>query len=856
MYEYREEDRQGYSQSIVDQLGRRSFWIFTLLALVAIAAYAIFESQTASDRAGAAEINLAGRRRMLSQHIGLLASQLLHRNAPQETQQLADAINDMAQIHDMLLRDARGHGFHNPEDEEIDNPLTPAAVIAEMQHFLSLGQKLATTPYDSPEYRPLAEELVALSLQVLPDLDRLVGLYQAQSEQRTDALRFLQACALVAALCLLAFSGLGILRPLIRQVRHALEEQEKSETALRHAIEENRLILETTDEGMFGIDRNGYIRFANRAAATMLGRDASSLVGRHHHPEIITSSTGCPICRMLASAGPTRVSDGWFNHGIPQPNAAEPITFPVEYSVAARPDGEGTIISFRDIADRHAAEIKLQRFQQRLVDAIEAMDDAFALFDGEDRLILHNLRFAELFSPESSTIRIGMSFSEFIHDIAVQGLYPQTTDGGNDWLATRMEMHRQAAGSSEIPLANGSWLRITERHTREGGTVVIWSDVSNLKRALIAADQGSQAKSEFLARMSHELRTPLNAILGFARVLEKDAASPLNDAQQEYVHHILHGGQHLLGLINEILDLSAIESGKLKVEIEDIDLPSVLHECLALIKPLASNREITLKISGSESATVAADRKRLKQVLLNLLSNAIKYNRHGGEVQVNIGATPSGIRLDISDTGQGIPPELAQRVFQPFDRLGLENSEGTGIGLAITRRLVELMGGSICFESTVNIGTTFRVELVPAGQQGLAPADESQTAPPAQFLTRQPELAAPAAPCLLAFGLSAEDAQLLRLVASTLREVRLIESDDAAAVQSILDESPCRAIIIDETRLPAWLAAVPPKDGWPPLIALSIAPTEAMKQIDSVPYWQLKPIKSREMARLLREIVR
>eukprot|EP00825_Cyclidium_porcatum_P023247 TRINITY_DN2557_c0_g1_i14.p2 TRINITY_DN2557_c0_g1~~TRINITY_DN2557_c0_g1_i14.p2 ORF type:complete len:243 (-),score=35.08 TRINITY_DN2557_c0_g1_i14:591-1319(-) len=209
-----------------------------------------------------------------------------------------------------------------------------------------------------------------------------------------------------------------------------------------------------------------------------------------------------------------------------------------------------------------------------------------------------------------------------------------------------------------------------------GGTVVIWSDVSNLKRALIAADQGSQAKSEFLARMSHELRTPLNAILGFARVLEKDAASPLNNAQQEYVHHILHGGQHLLGLINEILDLSSIESGQLKVEIEDIELPPVLRECLALIEPLATNREITLKLSGSESATVAADRKRLKQILLNLLSNAIKYNRHGGEVRLSIGETTGFIRLDISDTGRGIPPELAQRVFQPFDRLGVEKYRG------------------------------------------------------------------------------------------------------------------------------------------------------------------------------------
>lgn len=817
-----------------------------LLALVAIAAYAIFESQTASDRAGAAEINQAGRRRMLSQHIGLLASQLLHRHDPQDARQLADAIAEMAKVHGTLLKDAVGHGAR--EGESGENPLVPATVNTHIARFLNVGQRLAGLPDDAPDYRPLAEELVASSRQILPELDRLVGLYQTQSEDRTDTLRLLQAFALAAALGLLAFSGLGVLRPLIRQVRHALNEQAKSETALRQAMEENHLILETTDEGMFGIDRHGYIRFANQAAASMLDCDVGSLVGRHHHPDIITSSAGCPICRMLANGGPQQVSDGWFNRCPTMPDDTPPTSFPVEYSVAARPDGEGTIVSFRDIADRHQAEIKLQRFQQRLVDAIEAMDDAFALFDTDDRLILYNLRFTELFPLQSGTIRIGMNFSEFVRDIAAQGLYPQMAEGKNDWLAERLDRHRQAAGSSEIPLANGCWLRVTERHTREGGTVVIWSDVSNLKRALIAADQGSQAKSEFLARMSHELRTPLNAILGFAQVLETGAASPLNSAQHEYIQHILRGGQHLLGLINEILDLSSIEAGKLTVDIEDIELAPIVRECLALIEPLAVNREITLKTEGSENARVAADRKRLKQVLLNLLSNGIKYNRHGGEVRLKIGETADAIRLDISDTGRGIPPELARRVFQPFDRLGSENSEGTGIGLAITRRLVELMGGNISFESTPGVGTTFRVELVATARPGNEHGGDASAAPPSLATARIAE--AVVTPCLLAIGLGADDARLLRLIASTLRDIRLIEAESPAAALDMLGTSPCRAIVVDAASLPALLAGAAPADGWPALIGIGSVPTD----VDKVPYWQPKPIKSREMARLLRDI--
>lgn len=832
---------QGRGQEVVDRLSKRSALIFILLALVVVSAYFLIENKAADDRANAAEINLAGRRRMLSQRIGLLASQLLHRYDAQTVGQLADAVEQMQRIHASLPLGETTRG----------SPLAPDKVNASIERFLRLGAALAELPPESDDYRSSAEELIGLSLgSLLPELDRLVDQYQVQSERHSDTLRYLQACALLATLALLTSSGLGVLRPLIGRVRRALDELERSEQALRQAMLENRLILETSDDGIFGVDRSGCIRFANPAAAAILGSDPARLIGRHHHPEILPNSAGCPICRTLVDGGTSQITDGWFNRRVEMETGETSSPFPVDYSVAPRPDGEGAVISFRDISERQQSEIKLQRFQQRLVDAIEAMDDAFALFDANDRLSLYNLRFTELFPLPGDTVRIGMPFADFIREIAMQGLYAVPAEDREGWLSERIEAHRRANGSTEIPYADGRWLRATERHTREGGTVVIWSDVTHLKQALIAADHGSQAKSEFLARMSHELRTPLNAILGFAQVIRSGGSHALSDEQQEYVDHILHGGRHLLGLINEILDLSSIEAGKLAIELETVELAPLLRESLSLIGPLAANRQITLEVSGADGVALIADRKRLKQVLLNLLSNAIKYNRDRGAVRLEVGATQSTVRLCVSDTGHGITPALAGRIFSLFDRLDAANTEGTGIGLAITRRLVELMGGSIGFASTPEVGTTFWVEL---------PAHDNAARDPASAMPATP-IAPPAATpatatrqILLAVGLSPGDSELLRLVGTTLRQVHLVETSCIREAAGQLGQTDCRAVVADESVLPGILEIYRQDSDRPPLIVL--ASGHGLGHDRQIRHWQQKPLKPREIARHLREIL-
>jgi signal transduction histidine kinase/CheY-like chemotaxis protein len=238
-----------------------------------------------------------------------------------------------------------------------------------------------------------------------------------------------------------------------------------------------------------------------------------------------------------------------------------------------------------------------------------------------------------------------------------------------------------------------------------------------LNEAMAAADQANRAKSEFLSSMSHELRTPLNAILGFAQLIETGTPAP-TVTQQRSVGQILKAGWYLLDLINEILDLSLIESGKLSLSLEPILLSDVLRESRAMIEPQATKRAIQVTFPAlATPIVVTADRTRLKQVLLNLLSNAIKYNREGGSVHVECSLqSPGRARISVSDTGKGLTPENLKKLFQPFNRLGQEAhvGEGTGIGLVVSKRLVELMGGIIGVESTVGVGSVFWIELIVA----------------------------------------------------------------------------------------------------------------------------------------------
>jgi len=274
-------------------------------------------------------------------------------------------------------------------------------------------------------------------------------------------------------------------------------------------------------------------------------------------------------------------------------------------------------------------------------------------------------------------------------------------------VAYDLEWNGRAYQSHVQPLRDGAGQTV--------GVLGIALDVTERRRAEEAraeADRANRAKSEFLSRMSHELRTPLHAILGFAQLLEMDALRP---KQQESVRQILKAGHHLLQLINEVLDIARIEAGRVGVFTGPVQVGEVVREVLDLMAPAAAAKRI--QVGGEAAASperVLADRQRLKQVLLNLLSNAVKYNSPEGRVEVTLRApAPGRLRLLVSDTGPGIPPDRQERLFRPFERLHADQLgvEGAGLGLALSKRLVGAMGGQIGVESTPGVGSTFWVEL-------------------------------------------------------------------------------------------------------------------------------------------------
>ena len=260
-----------------------------------------------------------------------------------------------------------------------------------------------------------------------------------------------------------------------------------------------------------------------------------------------------------------------------------------------------------------------------------------------------------------------------------------------------------------------------------------------LENARAAAEKANLAKSEFLSSMSHELRTPLNAVLGFAQLMAS-ATPPPPLAQQRSIDQILKGGWYLLRLINEILDLAMIESGKVTMSQETMSVSDVLQDCQAMIEPQAKKSGIKLTFPRLENRFyVHADRTRVKQVMINLLSNAIKYNRTDGSVVVQCATRGGRVRVSVIDTGAGLAPEQLAQLFQPFNRLGQESSieEGTGIGLVVTKQLVELMDGVIGVESTVGVGTVFWVELAAADAPTLEFASSTELGAGAEDGTEQ-----------------------------------------------------------------------------------------------------------------------
>ncbi|MHC4448055.1 MAG: sensor histidine kinase, partial [Planctomycetota bacterium] len=296
-----------------------------------------------------------------------------------------------------------------------------------------------------------------------------------------------------------------------------------------------------------------------------------------------------------------------------------------------------------------------------------------------------------------------------------------------DYVRWRMAMRKKDGGTPSVHRHNdGRWLRTTERKTSEGGIVAISTDVTELKRrevdlalSMARAETANRAKSEFLANMSHELRTPLNAIIGFSEAMQQEYLGRLgHDRYREYVEDIHASGNHLLQIINDLLDLSKIEAGKLKLDEERVDINGVVEGSMKIIRERAEIGGIRTSVAlASPAPGLWADERSCKQVLLNLLSNAVKFTEAGGTITVSTGVAPSGhLEVRVSDSGIGIPEEDQGRILEPFTQVEaslVRNHEGTGLGLPLTKAIVELHGGKLILESEPGKGTTVSVRFPP-----------------------------------------------------------------------------------------------------------------------------------------------
>jgi PAS domain S-box-containing protein len=523
-------------------------------------------------------------------------------------------------------------------------------------------------------------------------------------------------------------------------------------------------IFNSANFSSIATDEKGVIQLFNVGAERMLGYTAGEVLDKITPADISDPQEVIARAKALSLELGTPITPGFEALVFKASRGIEDIyeltyirkdgsRFPAVVSVTALRDAESGIIGYlligTDNTARKQVEAEQQLLDQRLRDQqfytrslIESNIDALMTTDPRGIITDVNQQMEALTGCTRDEL-IGAPFKDYFTD-------PDRAEAGikqvlSGTKVTDYELTARARDGKETVVSYNA-TTFHDRDRKLQGVFAAARDVTErkrferalqennveLERAKAAAEKANLAKSDFLSSMSHELRSPLNAILGFAQLINSESPPP-TASQAASTDQILHAGWYLLDLINEILDLAQIESGKLALSREPTSVAEVMLECQAMIEPQAQKRGIKMIFPQSGlSHFVDADRTRLKQVLINLLSNAIKYNQANGTVAVECARTSERIRISVRDTGAGLPPDLLLQLFQPFNRLGQERSaeEGTGIGLVMSKRLVELMGGLIGVESTVGLGSVFWFEL------------NATTEPRLELDTTQPEATA------------------------------------------------------------------------------------------------------------------
>ena len=545
--------------------------------------------------------------------------------------------------------------------------------------------------------------------------------------------------------------------------------RKQAEEALLNAGALQSAIFNSANFSSIATDAKGVIQIFNVGAERMLGYTALEVMNKITPADISDPQEVIARAKALSIELGTQIEPGFEALVFKASRGIEDIyeltyirkdgsRFPAMVSVTALRDAQDVIIGYlligTDNTVRNQVEEERKKLDQRLRDQqfytrslIESNIDALMTTDPAGIISDVNKQMEALTGCTRDEL-IGAPFKNYFTE-------PDRAEAGikrvlNENKVTNYELTARARDGKETVVSyNATTFHDRERNLQ--GVFAAARDITErklldqvlqennveLQIAMSAAEKANLAKSDFLSSMSHELRTPLSAILGFAQLIESGTPPP-SPTQKRSVDQILLAGWYLLNLINEILDLALIESGKLSLSPEPVSLVAVMHECEDMIEPQAKKRDITMVFPDRELPYfIKADRTRIKQILINLLSNAIKYNRRGGKVVVKlVEVLPGRIRICVEDTGQGLSPEKIAQLFQPFNRLGQEahSEEGTGIGLVMTKRLVELMGGVIGVESTVGEGSVFWIETnLTDERQAHADSAEFQPAAPLQL---------------------------------------------------------------------------------------------------------------------------
>jgi PAS domain S-box-containing protein len=526
---------------------------------------------------------------------------------------------------------------------------------------------------------------------------------------------------------------------------NGITEVRRQEALLKTGALQNA-IFNSANFSSIATDANGVIQIFNVGAERMLGYAAADVMNKITPADISDPQEVIARAKALSVELATPITPGFEALVFKASRGIEDIyeltyirkdgsRFPAVVSVTALRDAQNAIIGYlligTDNTARKQIEAEQKKLDQRLRDQqfytrslIESNIDALMATDPSGIITDVNKQMEALTGCTRDEL-IGAPFKNYFTD-------PERAEAAiklamSEKKVTNYELTARTRDGKETVVSYNA-TTFHDRDRRLQGVFAAARDVTERKRldqvlqernaelesARSVAERANQAKSDFLSSMSHELRTPLGAILGFAQLMESGLPSP-TVSQKRSIDQILKAGWYLLELINEILDLALIESGKQSLSLEPMSLTEVMQECRAMIEPQAQKRGVSVVFPPSEPPCfVHADRTRLKQVLINLLSNAIKYNQVGGTVGVDcIARTPGRIRIGVTDSGEGLTQDELAQLFQPFNRLGQEAKveEGTGIGLVVAKRLIELMGGVIGAESTVGKGSVFWIEV-------------------------------------------------------------------------------------------------------------------------------------------------